>query len=118
MTDQTRARSPRIVSARSRPPLRLSRWPLWGWLVLVLAAVATLAYEGYVLLWLSFGVSAERPAPEDVAAVKKASRELGLTILVPWVLAALAFRRVRVLIAALVCVIPALWFRWEVSHTQ
>lgn len=110
---------PRIVSATSRPPLRLWGWPVWAWLVLVLAASATLAYEGYVLFWLAFGVSAEHPAPEDVAAVQDASLGLTLTVLVPWVLAGIVLRpHVRVIVTALVCAAPAIWFWWDVSQTH
>jgi len=39
MSQPSGARPPRIVSATSRPPLRLWGWPLW--LAPVLAAVAT-----------------------------------------------------------------------------
>lgn len=118
MQDPSHPHSPLIVSTTSRPPMRLWGWPWWSWLVLVLASVVTLAYEGYVLLWLSFGLSAEHPAPETVAAVKKASRGLGMTVLVPWALASLALRRVRVLVTALVCSCPAIWFCWAASQTH
>lgn len=59
MQDPTRRHLPRIVSARSRPPLRIWDWPLWAWWMMALAALATLAYQGYVLPRLSFGMSAE-----------------------------------------------------------
>ncbi len=119
MSHPSSARPPRIVSATSRPPLRLRGWPVWGWSVLVLAAGATLAYEGYVLPWLAFGVSAEHPAPEDVAAVQEGSWGLTLTVLVPWVLASIVLRpHLRVIVTALVCAAPAIWFWWGVSQTH
>src|SRR4051794_33357237 len=103
MSHPPSAHRPPIVSASSRPPLRLWGWPAWGWLVLVLAAAVTLAYEGYVLFWLAFGVSAEHPAPEDVAAVQDGARGLTLTVLIPWLLASIVLRpRLGVLVTALV----------------
>jgi hypothetical protein len=85
--------------------------------VLVIAGVATLGYEGYALPWLAFGVSAENPAPEDVVAVEDGARGLTLTVLIPWLLACVGLRpRLRILVTALVCAAPAIWFWWEVSH--
>lgn len=80
--------------------------------------MATLAYQGYVLLWLSFGVSGENPPPEAVATANEASRGLVLTVLAPWALACVVLRRVRVLMTGLVCSAPAIWFWWEVSRTH
>ena len=78
-------------------------------MALVLAAVATLAYEGYALLWLAFGMSTEHPAAKDVAAVQHACRGLTVTVLAPWTLASMVLRqRVRVIVPALVCAAPAL----------
>lgn len=110
---------PNIVSASSRPPLRLRGWPAWAWLVLVVAGVATLVYEGYALFWLAFGVSAEHPAPEDVAAVEHGSRGLIRILLIPWLLASVILRpHLRILVTALVCTAPAIWFWWEVSRMR
>jgi hypothetical protein len=90
---------------------------LWGWSALVLAAVATLIFEGYALFWLALGVSVDRPAPEDVAAAGDASRGLLLTVLVPWALASIVLRpHLRVVVTALVCAAPAIWFWREVSQ--
>ncbi|GAA2146077.1 hypothetical protein GCM10009844_21690 [Nocardioides koreensis] len=94
-------------------------WPAWGWLVLVVAGVATLGYEGYALPWLAFGVSAEHPAPEDVAAVLDGARGLTLTVLIPWLLASIVMRpHLRVVVTALVCTAPALWFWWDASQMR
>jgi hypothetical protein len=112
------AGTPRIVSATSRPPLRFRGWPVWGWLVLVLAALATLVFEGYVLFWLAFGMSGEPPAPETVIAVQDGARRLTLTLIVPWALAAILLRpRLRVVLTALMCITPAIWFWWDVGQT-
>lgn len=83
---------------------------------MVLAAVGTLAYEGYVLWWLAFGLSAEHPAPETVAAAEEASRGLTLTVLVPWAAAAIVIRpHLRVVVTALVCAAPALWYWCDIQ---
>ena len=87
--------------------------------MLVVAGGATLVYEGYTLFWLAFGVSAEHPAPETVAAVEHGARGLILTLLLPWLLASVILRpHIRVLVAALVCTAPAIWFWWEVSRMR
>ncbi len=119
MSDPSSARSLQTLLAPSRPPLRFRGWPLWGWLVLTLAGVATLAYEAYTLPWLAFGLSAEHPAPQDVAAVQDGARGLTLTLLAPWALAAILLRpRVRVAVAGIVCAAPAIWFWWETWQTH
>ncbi|WP_344151389.1 hypothetical protein [Nocardioides koreensis] len=87
--------------------------------MLVVAGVATLGYEGYALPWLAFGVSAEHPAPEDVAAVLDGARGLTLTVLIPWLLASIVMRpHLRVVVTALVCTAPALWFWWDASQMR
>ena len=85
--------------------------------MLVIAGVATLAYEGYVLLWLAFGVSAEHPAPETVAAVRDGARGLALTVLMPWSLASIVLRPpARIVVTGLVSTAPAVWFWLGVSQ--
>jgi hypothetical protein len=117
MTGPTQRPEPRIVSATSRPPLRLRGWPLWGWSALVLAAVATLIIEGYALFWIALGVSVDRPTPEDAAAARDASRGLLLTVLAPWALASSVLRpHLRVVVTALLCAAPAIWCWREVSQ--
>lgn len=101
----------------SRYPHRERGWSGWAWLVLVIAGVDTLGYECYALFWLAFGVSAEHPAPEDVAAVRDGARGLTLAILIPWLLASIILRpHQRIVATALVCAAPAVWFWCEVSQ--
>jgi hypothetical protein len=117
MSHSPSAHRPRIVSASSRPPLRLRGWPAWGWLVLAIAGVATLAYEAYVLHWLAFGVSAEHPAPETVAAARDGARGLTLTVLIPWLVASIIVRpHLRMVVTGLVSATPPIWFWLEVSQ--
>ena len=88
-----------------------------GWLAMVIAGVATLGYEGYALPWLAFGVSAEHPSPQSVASVQDGARGLTLTVLIPWLLASIILRpHLRVVVTALVCAAPTIWFWCEVSQ--
>ena len=90
---------------------------MWGWSALVLAAVATLMFEGYALFWIALGVSVDRPTPEDAAAARDASRGLLLTVLAPWALASIVLRpHLRVVVTGLLCAAPAIWCWREVSQ--
>ena len=88
-----------------------------GWLVLVLAAIVTLAVEAYALFWLSFGMSADNPSPETVASGTRMARDLTLIILAPWLLAStLVPRRLPIALTGFACAMPAMWFWWDLSH--
>ena len=114
MSDPT-GRGPGLSPASGQPVPHVG-WPAWGWLLLALGAVLTLTLEAWVLLWLSFGMSAEQPSPETVAAAERASRDLMIVLLVPWAVAtAVLHPRLRIALTGLLCATPAAEF-WLEMH--
>ena len=106
-----------MIRTKQAPPPRSRGWPLWGWLVLLLCAVATVAYELRALFWLAFGVSGEHPDPGNIAAAQAAAWRLALVVLAPWAVAALVLRpRLRVLVTGLLCAAPAAFFWWSLTR--
>jgi hypothetical protein len=99
-----------VVSSR-RPAPRLLGWPLWAWTLLVAAAAAGFAVVAVLSLATALSALSVCGEPRRPAAVERAQWQLLVTAavaLVPWLVAAWLTRRwVRVLVAAAVCVAPA-----------
>ena len=104
-------RSPHVVSATSRPPLRLRGWRVWAWALLVLGALVTVAIElvALVLIGLSYTSTCYEPAyPPDVVAGQGALLRLAIAVVLPWTLGAVLVRpRLRVALTGLLCTAPA-----------
>lgn len=108
-------RSLHVVSATSRPPLRLRGWRMWAWVLLVLAALVTVAVElvALVLIGLSYSSTCyDPPYPPDVVAGQRALLRLVIAVVLPWAVGAVVVRpRLRVAVTGLLCTAPAT-FEW------
>lgn len=100
----------------SHRPARLAGWPVWGWLILV---VATIVETAVVLgLTILIGLTGSSACGESLHRADIADAQRGLLVLagiaaLPWLAAAVFLPpRWRLLVAALVCASPALydWF--------
>ena len=100
------------TAAETTPARRWAGWPPAGWLLLVAGAVGGLVAVGFLTFVIWFGDSTTCGDPASAAQVRHGQRDLLLLIgvaLAPWAAAVLRVRRRgRVVVAALVCVSPAL----------
>jgi hypothetical protein len=114
--DTTPDGSPRPHIVDFRRDTRIAGWPLWGWVVLILATlVETAVVLGLTILIGLTGSSAcgEALRRADIAVAQRELLVLAGIAVLPWVVGAVFVRpRWRLLVAAVICATPALldWF--------